>query len=66
MTRKIIFTAPFTVSVELNRFTSSAVTLRGYKASLITLVQPTSSRTISLCSSTSFPTAEKRKTEKQI
>jgi hypothetical protein len=36
MMHKIVFTVPFTVSAEPNRFTSLAVTPRGYKASLVT------------------------------
>jgi hypothetical protein len=57
MMHKIIFTMP----AEPSRFASSSVTPRGYKASLVTPVQPTSSRTISLCFSASFSTAKKRK-----
>jgi hypothetical protein len=47
--------------MESNRFPSSTAKLRNYKAGLVTPAQPTSSRTISLCSSTLFPTAKKRK-----
>jgi hypothetical protein len=60
MTRKIIFTA----FAEPSCFISSAVTPRGYKVGLVTPTQPTFSHTVSLYSSTSFPTAEKRKIEK--
>jgi hypothetical protein len=42
-----------------SRFASLAVTPRGYKAVLVTPAQPTSPSTISLYSSTSFPTSEK-------
>jgi hypothetical protein len=45
---------------------ASIFTLRGYKAGLVTLAQPTSFHTISLCSSTSFPMAEKRKNRETI
>jgi hypothetical protein len=55
------------MSVEPSRFVSSAGTLWGYKAGLVTPAQPTSSHMISLCSSTSFSTAEKgEKIEKHI
>jgi hypothetical protein len=64
MTRKMILLCLFTASGVLNCFTSPTVTPRGYEASLVTPMQSTSSRMISLYSSTSFPTAEKRKTEK--
>jgi hypothetical protein len=57
MMHKIIFTMP----AEPSRFASSSVTPRAYKASPVTPVQPTSSRTISLCFSASFSTAKKRK-----
>jgi hypothetical protein len=50
--------------MESNRFPSSTAKLRNYKAGLVTPAQPTSSRTISLCSSTSFPTAKKRKKQR--
>jgi hypothetical protein len=50
----------FATSAESIRFTPSVFTPWGYKADLVTLAQPTSSYMISLYSSTSFPTAEKR------
>jgi hypothetical protein len=59
----------FTVSVESSRFASSTATPWGYKTGLVILAQPTSSRMISLCSSSSsisiystapFTTSEKR------
>jgi hypothetical protein len=50
MMHKIDFTTP----MERNRFISLAVTPRGYIAGLVTPAQPTSSRMISLYSSTSF------------
>jgi hypothetical protein len=61
---KIFFTMLFTTSVDPSRFASSTITPRSYKPGLVTPVQPISSRTISLYSSTSFPVAEKRKIEK--
>jgi hypothetical protein len=61
---KSFFLRLFIASTEPNCFTSSAVTPQGYKAGLVSPVQPTSSRTISLYSSTSFTMAEKKKTEK--
>jgi hypothetical protein len=66
MTHKIIFTALFIAPAEPSRFAYSTVTPWGYKVGLVTPTQPSSSRTISICSSFSFPTAEKRKTKKQI
>jgi hypothetical protein len=51
----------FTTSVESIRFASLVVTPWGYKASLITPTHPTSSCTISLCSSTSPLRLKKRK-----
>jgi hypothetical protein len=36
------------------------ITLRGYEAGIVTLVQPTSSRTFSCHFAASFPTAEKK------
>jgi hypothetical protein len=63
MTCRIVFT----MLAEPNRFASSVVTLQGYKAGVVTPVQPTCSHTISHHSSISFPTAEKdEKIEKQI
>jgi hypothetical protein len=62
MTRKLIFTA----LAEPIRVASSTITPQGYKAGLVTPAQPTSSCMISLYSSTSFPTVEKIKIEKQI
>jgi hypothetical protein len=59
----IIFTMPFIMSAEPNHFASSAVTPRGYKASLVTPAQPTSSRTMSLYSSTAFSMTQKRNRE---
>jgi hypothetical protein len=61
MMHKIIFTASFYCPAEPSRFTSSAITLWGYEASLVTPMQPASSHTISLYFSASFPMAEKRK-----
>jgi hypothetical protein len=45
--------------MESNRFASSVVMPWGYKASLVTPAQSTSSYMISLYFSTSFPAAEK-------
>jgi hypothetical protein len=59
---KIIFTVP----AEPSRFTNSIVTLRGYKAGMVTLAQPTSSQMISHRSSASFPTAEVREGNRAI
>jgi hypothetical protein len=55
-----------TESAKPNCFTSLAVTPQGYKAGLVTPVQPTSSCMISLYSSASFPTAEKRKNRETV
>jgi hypothetical protein len=46
--------------MEPNSFASSAITPWGYKAGLVTPVQPTSSCMISLYSSASFPIIRKR------
>jgi hypothetical protein len=63
MTHKIIFTSPFYLICGAQLLRLLDVTSQGYKASLVTPAQPTSSCMISLCSSTSFPMAKKRKQE---
>jgi hypothetical protein len=50
----------FTMSVESICFASLTITPWGYKAGLVTPVQPTSSHTISLCSSASFAMDKER------
>jgi hypothetical protein len=52
------------MSAEPSHLASSVVTPQGYKASVVTPLQHTSSRMISYCSSASFSTAEKER-EKQ-
>jgi hypothetical protein len=67
MMHNIILQNLFTTPVEPTLFASSVLTLWGYKAGVVTIVQPTSFRMIPHRSSTSFPMIEKKeKIEKQI
>jgi hypothetical protein len=59
MKRKIIFTAPFYRAYEPQPLCLVGVLYRGEIKQTVTPTQPTSCHTISLCSSTSFPMAEK-------
>jgi hypothetical protein len=60
MRRKIIFIAPFYHTYGAQPLCLVGVLYRGEIKQAVTLAQPTSCHTISLCSSTSFPMAEKR------
>jgi hypothetical protein len=55
----------FTMPADPSRLTSSVVTPQGYKVSVVTLVQPTSSRMTSHRSSASFPMAERERKNRE-
>jgi hypothetical protein len=63
MTHKIIFIAPFYCTCGAHPLCLRDVSHHGAIKQVVTPAQPTSSHTISLCSSTSFPTVEEKERE---